>query len=68
LRKQWLCFFERYCVYGYPYKDAAKVKVPVEVRMIDPLNKVAKVTLVCWSAPTAKNRADAPPMPEAGSP
>ena len=36
--------------------------------MIDPLNKVDKVTLLCWSAPTAKNRADAPPVPEAGSP
>ncbi len=54
--------------FGQPYKDGATVKSLFEVRTLDPLNKIRKVSVTCWTGPSAKNRADAPAQPAADSP
>ena len=53
---------------GHPYKDGTSAKSTMELKLIDPLNKIGKVSLLVWSGPTAKTRAEAPPPPPAGDP
>ena len=61
--------------FGQPYQDGDNVRVPVSVEFIDPLNRVRKAAIDCWTGPpppTAGNMRPAsitqPPAREGDSP
>ena len=53
---------------GHPYKKGKDAQTLIDLKLIDPLQKIGKVSLSVWSGANAKNRADAPPPPSAGDP
>ncbi len=53
---------------GQPYRQEGGAASHMELRLIDPLGRVGKVSLLAWSGPNAKDRAEAPPPPPPGDP
>ena len=53
---------------GHPYEEGGEVRSRMDLKLIDPLDRVAKVALLAWAGPNAKSRAEAPPPPPPGDP
>ncbi len=54
--------------FGHPFKSGAETKSLVELKLVDPLKKIQKVSLAVWSGKSAKLRTEAPPQPPTGDP
>ncbi len=53
---------------GHPYKKGNDAQSLFELKLLDPLHKIGKISVLIWSGASAKTRTEAPPPPPAGDP